>query len=97
MERIAGLSAGLKSLLSISKKQSKGDKGDDGPSPSGDYRHGSGSNPDSPNQNRGSPDGGLARVDSLVKEQLNALSEGLSAKEIDDLMDQLHKKRRSLI
>ena len=95
MDRIAGLSAGLKSLLSVRKPKSA--NREMGPSPSGEPEHGSGSPPSALDENRGSPDGGLARVDSLVKEQLNALSEGLSAKEIDDLMDQLHEKRRSLI
>ena len=95
MERIAGLSAGLKSLLST-RKSNKSER-EMGPGPSGNYEHGSGSPPSPLNENRGSPAGGVARADDLVKEQLDALSEGLSANEIDDLMIQLHEKRRALV
>ena len=84
MDRIAGLSAGLKSLLSI-RKATKSENGDVESSPSGGYQHGSGSSSSALNENRGSPFAGATRVDDLVKEQLNALSDGLSIDEIDDL------------
>ena len=93
MDRIVGASADyLKSLLSTRKAQS-GDSREDGSSRSDDYEHGSGSYPDSPSRSRGSPRIGVPRVDN--EELLNAMSESLSAVEIDDLMSRLQARRQA--
>ena len=93
MDRIVGASADyLKSLLSTRKAQS-GDSREDGSSRSDDYEHGSGSYPESPSRSRGSPRIGVPRVDN--EELLNAMSESLSAVEIDDLMSRLQARRQA--
>ena len=95
MERIVGAGAGyLKSLLS-SRKATSGDNREVGSGLSGNYEHGSGSNPSSPSENRESPVIGFSRADN--EDALNAMSEGLSAVEIDDLMSHLQARRQAIV